>query len=301
MIDIICALCGKNQQTEVLFPSTFNEKNISSDIYSARRLPDKIHYQILKCKNCGLVFSSPIFKPEQIEKLYRESLCNYYDQIPYLTNTYLGLFETISKDLPNNPKVLEIGCGNGFFLEALKKRGINQVYGVEPSKKIVSEALKDLQKEIKVDIFKKNQFLKNSFDLVCCFHTLDHIVNVNEFISEIFSVLKKGGIALIVVHDTEGLSVKIFGEKSPIFDIEHIYLFNKKNLADLFRKHNFQTLKPLDLKNTYPLIYWLKMAHLPSKIKNLLINFFNLFKISKIELKIKAGNIAIAAVKKKYK
>jgi len=30
-----------------------------------------------------------------------------------------------------------------------------------------------------------------------------------------------------IVHDTKGLSVKIFGEKSPIFDIEHIFLFNK--------------------------------------------------------------------------
>ena len=193
--------------------------------------------------------------------------------------------------------------GGGFVGANLTRKFLDLDYDVHLIWKHTTNPwrIKEIMKKIKVDIFKKNQFLKNSFDLVCCFHTLDHIVNVNEFISEIFSVLKKGGIALIVVHDTEGLSVKIFGEKSPIFDIEHIYLFNKKNLADLFRKHNFQTLKPLDLKNTYPLIYWLKMAHLPSKIKNLLINFFNLFKISKIELKIKAGNIAIAAVKKKYK
>ena len=57
MIDIICALCGEKQQIKTLYPSTFNEKMISKSTYSARRFPDKIHYRIVKCQNCSLVFS----------------------------------------------------------------------------------------------------------------------------------------------------------------------------------------------------------------------------------------------------
>lgn len=298
MIDIICALCEKKQRTEILYPAIFNSKKISYNIYSARRLPDKIHYRLLRCKNCGLIFSSPIFSIDQIEKLYKKSSCNYDEQIPYLTKTYIKLFQTIKKLLPENPKILEIGCDNGFFIKALYEQGIHEVYGVEPSKIIVSKASSKIKSKIKVEMFNKKLYPKNSFDLVCCFHTLDHIVNINEFINEIYIVLKKNGIALIIVHDTQGLSVKIFGKASPIFDIEHIYLFNKSNLEKLFLKHKFIKTNVIDLRNIYPMHYWLRMSHLHNNVKAKIIKIINYIGIGKINLGLKAGNIAIVAIKK---
>ena len=297
MIDIICALCGKKQQVELLYEATFAEKDIEIDKYSARRLPDRIHYRILKCRRCSLIFSSPILLPGKIAKFYRESLCNYDEQIPYLIKTYMGLFDRFNELLTRNPRVLEIGCGNGFFLNALAKKGIKDVYGVEPSPKMVSLAGADLQQRIKTDIFKKNQFAKNFFDLICCFHTLDHLIDPNEFVRESFSLLKKRGLVLVVVHDTEGLSVKVFGESSAIFDIEHIFLFNKKTLRDIFHRHGFETVEIFDVKNTYPLSYWLRMSGLPLFLKKFGQFFLNIFRLSKVPFSLASGNIGILARK----
>jgi 2-polyprenyl-3-methyl-5-hydroxy-6-metoxy-1,4-benzoquinol methylase len=298
MVDIICALCGQKQQVKVLYEATFDKRNLSNKTYSARRLPDKIHYRILKCERCSLVFSSPVFPAEKLSKFYRESLCNYKDQIPYLIKTYFKIVEQIKKDLPGNPKVLEVGCGNGFFLKALVDLNFTKnVFGIEPSSRMILETDLTLRSKIKVNIFKSDLFPKNSFDLILCFHTLDHMFDPKEFVQGAYSMLKKNGYIIVVVHDTEGLSVKLFGERSAIFDIEHIYLFNKKTLRKIFTLRNFKIIKVFNLVNTYQLNYWMQMSGFPNIIKKITKFVFNILKIGKKEISISAGNIALIARK----
>ncbi|MDO8621168.1 MAG: class I SAM-dependent methyltransferase [Candidatus Levybacteria bacterium] len=298
MVDIICALCGKNQRTEVLYKSTFNKRQITSVTYSARRPPDRIHYKILKCQKCGLIFSSPVLEPSKITEFYRESVCSYDEQIPYLIKAYMREFQRIEPFLPQNPKILEIGCGNGFFLEALKKRGIKDLFGVEPSPKMVSEAPSYLKKRITSDVFKQKQFPNNNFDAVLCFHTLDHVVNLNKFIKSVREILKPGGFIFFVVHNTDSIFAKLFGEKWPIFDIEHIVLFNKKTLRTLFSKHQFINIQTLDVRNFYPLSYYVNMSPISLKIKNILLNILNKFKLQNISFPLVGSNIGIIAQKK---
>lgn len=298
MVDIICALCGEKQQVKVLYEATFSKKDLSKKTYSARRLPDKIHYRILRCERCSLVFSSPIFPAEKLSKFYRKSLCNYKNLIPNLIKTYFKIVEQIEKNLPKNPKVLEVGCGNGFFLKALIDLDFtNNVFGIEPSSKMALQSDLALRKNIKVDVFRPNLFPKKSFDLICCFHTLDHMVNPNEFIKGAFNLLKKNGYIIIVVHDTEGLSVKLFGEKSAIFDIEHIYLFNKKTLRKIFEVSNFRVLRVFNFINNYPLNYWLQMSGFPHVVKKYGKFTLNLLRVGRRGVSIPAGNIGIIAKK----
>lgn len=298
MIDTKCAICGNNQQTEILYPATFTEQDLSYHTYSARRLPDRVHFRFLRCKRCTLIFSSPILPHEKIEKLYKRSVFNYDDQVPYLNETYLRYFEKILKFLPNNPKILEIGCGNGFFLEYLKaKKGFTELYGVEPGKPSVAQAPAWLRKNIKIDIFKSGQYSRNSFDVVCTFHTLDHIVELNSFLEESYKILRKGGIFMAIIHDTDGLSVKLFKEKSPIFDIEHIYLFNKQNISKLAKKHKLHTEDVFNVENLYPLSYWARMTPSILNSRKYIGNFLKTTGLGNISFKLGAGNIGIIARK----
>jgi SAM-dependent methyltransferase len=298
MTDIICALCGEKQQIRVLYPATFREEEITDKTYSARRIPDKIHYRIVKCGKCSLVFSSPILPHEKMSLLYRESTCNYNDQIPYLIETYYKIVEQIKNNLPENPKVLDVGCGNGFFLKALSDFNFTKnVFGVEPSSRMVMEADSSLRNKIKVNIFKPDLFPKNSFDLVLCFHTLDHMFAPKEFVQGAHAILKKNGYVIVVVHDTEGLSVKLFGEKSAIFDIEHIYLFNKKTLRNIFERNRFEVIKVFGLTNNYPLNYWIRMSGFSKLFKKYINSIFNMLGIGKKAISIPAGNIALLAKK----
>jgi len=297
MTNLICAICGKKQKIKVLYRANFKESDLSSEVYSARRLPDRIHYQTLKCENCGLIFSSPILPLSKIASLYRKSVCSYDEQISYTTKTYVDIFKKIEKNTPKNPKVLDIGCGNGFFLDALTKIGINNVYGVEPSLKMAVQASKKIRNNIKVDIFKPNQFPDNFFNVISCFHTLDHVTDPNKFIRSTWNALAPGGYALFVVHNTDSIFAKIFGERWPIFDIEHIYLFNPNTLTSLFSKYKFKDIRTFNVKNVYPLSYYAKMVPLPAGAKNMLITVIDKLKLSSIELPLISGNIGIIAQK----
>lgn len=298
MQDIICAICGIKQQKKLLYKSTVTKESLTPITFSARRLPDRVHYQLNICENCGLIFSSPVLTPKKIENLYKDSSCSYPKQIKYLTKTYYKLFDQIKKNLPTNPRILEIGCGDGFFLKALKDKGYKNIFGVEPSKRMALKRSVDLQKRIKVSIFKKKLFPEHFFHLICCFHTLDHVADPNQFLKETNLILQKKGIALFVIHDTGALSVKLFKERSPIFDVEHIYLFNQENISKIFIKNNFKVLKVASLTNEYPLWYWIGMAGIPLNVKKALQFFVKYSGLNRMDLSFKGGNLFIVAQKK---
>jgi len=171
------------------------------------------------------------------------------------------------------------------------------VFGVEPSSEMVSKADNVLLGRIKIDVFKTALFPKNKFDLILCFHTLDHMFDPSEFVAGAYKMLKKDGYVVVVAHDTEGLSVKLFGEKSAIFDIEHVYLFNKKTLSEIFLRNNFKIIKVFNLINNYPLNYWLRMSGFSSFVRRSIEFILNALRISKKALSIPAGNIALIAKK----
>jgi SAM-dependent methyltransferase len=298
MLTLQCALCGKSQKQKELYPATFSDSKITSNTFSARRTPDRMHFRFVTCRKCGLIFSNPILPSEEIEKLYKSSKFSYATESAYLKKTYGHyLRRVLGNNTSADLKLLDVGCGNGFFLEEAKRMGVRYVYGVEPGRESVKKAPKLLQKNIKIALFTDTTFPADSFDLICCFHTLDHIIDPNAFLQAVYKTLKKGGSAYFIVHDTAGLSVKLFGEKSPIFDIEHMYLFNKDTLSGLFTKNKFTVLETFPVKNRYPLSYWLRMAPIPVVIKTVFQQVVEKTGLGKTPLALKAGNIGIIARK----
>src|SRR3989344_1664925 len=308
-----CAICGKKQKIKGLYPARFSQKKLNSSIFSARRIPDGTHFCLVRCQNCGLIFSNPILPQKQINTYYTGSDFTYGEESEYLKKTYGKLLSLVissgAKQSPTgteiasgfaNPrndrmKLLDIGCGNGFFLEVALRLGIRNLYGIEPGISSIQKARPTVRKKIKQGIFKKGMYKKNFFDIVTCFQTLDHVTSPTTFLRDIKEVLKTGGIVLFVVHNTDGLSVKLLGEKSPIFDIEHIYLFNKKSLKLLFAKHGFKNVQVFDVKNTYPLGYWTRMFPIPQFLKQPLMFLFKITKAGTIPFALSAGNIGITA------
>lgn len=296
MIKTKCAICELDNH-KILYKANFNLNNINEETFSARRIPDKIHYQIVRCKKCGLVYSNPILENKKIEKLYKKSTYTYGHYESDLSETYKKYLTKFLPLIKTKNTFLEIGCGNGFFLKEAKKMGFNKVYGVEPGIETVKMADKKIKKNIIIDIFKKGQFRKESVNLICLFQVLDHIPDPNGFLLECNKILTTGGAVLCINHNVDGLSAKLLAERSPIFDIEHTYLYNKTTLPEIFRKNDYTIKKVFDVTNSYPLSYWLRMFPLPFTVKKLLEKFLTLIRLSDRKIWINAGNIGIFAQK----
>jgi SAM-dependent methyltransferase len=272
-------------------PGSFSQK-----VFSARRTPDKIHYRMVQCKKDGQVRSHPIIKPTLLYSLYKKSSFTYQNELPNLTNTYVkALLPTLEK-VGKNAHILEVGCGNGFVLTDLFKKGYKNVYGIDPSIDAKKAADKHIGKRIKLGILKNHSYKRDSFDVICLFQTLDHIPNPAAFLNLCKSFLKPGGYLIAFNHNVESVSARLLGERSPIIDIEHIYLFSKITIRVLFENQGYDVIQIYNPWNTLSLSHLVHLLPLPSFIKNRLQSVKSLTNLS---LTLPLGNLCIVGQKKK--
>jgi tetratricopeptide (TPR) repeat protein len=55
-----CAICRTEGNASELYPANFDLQALKPAVFSARRLPDRVHYRLVKCNTCGLGRSDPI-------------------------------------------------------------------------------------------------------------------------------------------------------------------------------------------------------------------------------------------------
>jgi len=146
-------------------------------------------------------------------------------------------------------------------------------------------------------MFKKGTLASGSASLICFFQVLDHLPDPMDFLRAVFDILEPGGVAVCVTHDTSALTAKILGEASPIYDIEHTYLFNRKNLAQAFQKAGFAGAETFPIANDYALRYWLNMAPLPRPLKERMQQAVEGTSFGKMRLRLYLGNMGIVAQK----
>lgn len=106
-------------------------------------------------------------------------------------------------DLKGKEKVLEIGCGRGFYLKTLKSIWPDlEITGVDLNRKYLKRAkefIGDLRVNLKEANATKLPFADKTFDRIIASEVLEHILEDEKAISEMYRVLKPGGIALITV------------------------------------------------------------------------------------------------------
>ncbi|MEK7872322.1 MAG: class I SAM-dependent methyltransferase, partial [Chloroflexota bacterium] len=292
-----CAICPRPGGYHVKYEAAFRHGKVDERTFSARRTPEHNHYRIVQCDTCGLHISSPVFREDRIKSLYVNSCFTYEEEADNIKESYARLLRIASSYAPEKGRLLEIGGGNGFFLEEAQDQGYREVHGVEPSEDAVNRASARVRAGMKVAFYEKGTYPPESLEVVCCFHVLDHVLDPNTFVRTAYDNLVPGGVSLFVVHDVRAFSARVLGERSPIIDIEHIYLFDKKTLASLFQKNGFDVVKVFDITNVYSLGYWTRMYPLPRFLKGPLLKVISAFGLGKVRIGLKAGNIAIIARK----
>ncbi len=297
LIPTRCAICQTDGNAKELYPANFEISLITPQIFSARRLPDRFHYRLVKCNTCGLVRSDPIASQDTLTQLYNKSVFTYSDQVQSIKKTYGNYLKKLTGFGVKKNSLLEIGCGNGFFLEEAQSQGYQVTWGIEPSEDAILEARADLRANIVCDMMRPGVFESNKFDVICLFQVFDHISDPGGLLDECFNILKPSGLVLCLNHNIESWSANLFKESSPIIDIEHTFLYSPRTLSLLFQKHGFTTRRIAPVHNIYDLSYLAHLFPLPIPIKKSTINFLNNTSFGKIQISVPLGNLYIVAQK----
>ncbi len=295
-----CAICNSFNNSNIVFPQRLPTHNLDASPYAPRRKRDFFHYRIVECKNCSLLRSDPLIDENELKQFYFDSECTYTDEnenVP-LKKTYGNYFANMLKKYNvGKESFLDIGCSNGFMLEKALEFGFKKIMGIEPSTDAIDQASPTIKPFIVNGMFNDKMFEKDSFDLITFFQTFDHIAEPNIFLQNCFKILKDDGFILAINHNAKSFSARIMGEKSPIIDIGHAYLYDLTTMKKVFEQNNFVVHNVFPIKNTVSIERLIQLLPIRSTTSEKIQKLGRLLKINKCSLKLPLGNLGIIAQK----
>jgi SAM-dependent methyltransferase len=291
-----CPLCGGEDAT-VMAEATIDERKLTASAFASRKLPEYMHSRMVECRLCGMLYANPVLRQEALAEAYEDASFDSGAESQLAAVTYTALLEPHLNTLPSRKSALDIGAGDGAFVEQLLAQGFTEVVGVEPSKAPIEAAKPSIRGYLKCGIFAPEQFAPESFDLITCFQVIEHVWDPAKIARDALGLLRPGGLFFLVAHDRRAFSARVMGTKSPIFDIEHVQLFDRSTGTALLRNAGFASIKVSSVRNKYPIDYWLKLFPLPRLVKSAVRWLARISGIGRLLLSLPAGNLAVVGQK----
>ncbi|MBK5276312.1 MAG: class I SAM-dependent methyltransferase [Desulfuromonadales bacterium] len=298
MISRQCPVCGSSDTSRVFAEANFEFGRLDSFAFASRKMPEYMHYRLLDCPTCDLLYANPLPSENYMAAGYGEAAFDSGIEAHYAAKTYAEVLADFIERLPDRHGTLDIGTGDGAFLERLLESGFDGVLGVEPSRAPIAAARDDIRPLIREGIFHDADFEPGSFSLVTCFQTLEHLHDPLVMVCAVEKLLKPGGAAFFICHNRRALSARLLGRKSPIFDIEHLQLFSPQSVRYLLEKAGFSDIRVMPIANRYPLNYWLRLLPFPLGAKHTLIAALDRMGIGRVTVAMSVGNIAVVGFKR---
>jgi len=202
-----------------------------------KNVVNKFGLSLVKCRRCGLFYAYPRMSEEEIFKrhpknyLFSEYLTIFHaDQQDYdmqLIREHYSLYLQILDSIPGEKRrILDIGCGPGFFLKAAEERGWKGE-GVEVSQAAVQYAKEAVQVKVHHGQLEDILFIPDSFDVVVLLDAVEHLYNFTQY--TLFWLLWKAQFK----------SIKIYN----LIELNPDYTHDKKSLRYKFFKKMNDLLK----------------------------------------------------------
>ncbi len=209
---------------------------------------------VVSCRHCSLRYVNPRINRQTLKEGYVET---YYppdkvERIHQDSMEWLQISERLmelEKQHQGKGRLLDVGCGIGTFLNLAREQGWDS-YGIDPSKSGISFAQQEYNLNVKCgDIF-DSSFSKAHFDVITLYHVLEHISELNPFLSEIGKLLKpskkdeKASTLVIEVPNGGGLQSRLQKADWPyVHPHDHLYYFSSQSLPKLLQKHGFRNIR----------------------------------------------------------
>ena len=230
-------------------------------------------FVIKEVKN-GLLKTTPNISDSEIYKYYSsDDYLSHSRTVSFLSLIYIFASKYMLKRKANliskyiNPGgcFLDFGCGIGDLVLKMKSRGFVSC-GVENNLNAYNACLKK-----NISVFKDLISLKSKFNLISCWHSLEHLSDLTTTLSMFNKLINKNGYLIVAVPNHESFDSKYYGKFWAGYDVpRHRFHFNKDALIRIVEDSNFEMIdsSPMFLDAFY-------ISILSEKYKK---NFFSFFK-----------------------
>ena len=259
-----CLVCGQNN-----FKTLFSCKDF---------VATGEDFQLQYCESCSFIFTNPRPNISEIVKYYQSDqyishsgkkkglIYKIYDIVrDFSIRQKLNLIKKYHK----SGKLMDLGCGLGYFLNGVKLDKTFDGLGVD----ISDDAVEYVKNTFGINVKNESELDnldKHTFDIITQWHVLEHVHYLNERMQQLHHLLKQDGTMFIAVPNSKSKDAEIYKEYWDGYDVpRHLYHFNQKSFSLLMEKHGFKIveIKPMwfdapyicmrsevHLKNRFPFI-----------------------------------------------
>jgi spore maturation protein CgeB len=250
MIQVNCPLCGGSDATS---------------------LWSKDGADYVRCRDCTLVYENPRLSDEELRQYYSQEgyyiqadasvptsgYENYFEQCtPQLQREYFDIVERHCRT--RRGRFLDVGCGAGGVVGIALERGWDAA-GQEISSWAAAQGRLRGVTIVEKDLPAAG-FPADSFDAVSMFDVLEHLPSPNEYVQEIFRILKPGGVLVVETPNIDGFFARHLykGTSDLVKPRSHICLYGPLSARRLFASVPFSkvTMSTFPYSRKFSWIYF---------------------------------------------
>ena len=293
-----CPVCHTSSRgATVVHSGNVDPARLNEFSYASRKTPEFMNHDLVRCPTCDLVYVPAPPSRDELASSYHVAAYDSSEEAEDAATAYLRAMESVLRALAQRGSVLEIGTGTGVLLEQLATVGFRELVGIEPSLAAIDAAPPHRRSWILPGVFEEQDLAPESFDLVCCFMTLEHVLDPKVLADAAHRVLRPGGAFVTVTHDHRALVNRVLGRRSPIVDIEHMQLFSERSVRHLFEVSGFERVTATRFVNRYALDYWWRLAPVPAPVHGWIASALRASRLDRVKVGLDVGNTMAAGFK----
>lgn len=245
-----CPLCGGDRYRQVIeLP----------DIVS-RAVPGS--FEAVACQGCGLLRLHPQPGAKVLAAAYDAG---------YVPHTRRGIAKQLAEqmmvrshwDYLRPPRrIVDVGCGSGGLLDAIRRRGNGDVLGIDPDEGAV-EVVRSRGIDAMAGTLIDAQLPEASVAAVIMQHALEHVPRPDETLAAARRVLITGGAVIIGVPNVDSWAARVMGSRWIGYDApRHLTTFSQATLSSLLERSGFHVVKIEHEWSGMEWAWWLRLlAH----------------------------------------
>jgi 2-polyprenyl-3-methyl-5-hydroxy-6-metoxy-1,4-benzoquinol methylase len=253
------------------------------------------------------IYNDEYYLNQKFYDVQNGNLYGYTDYVAERFNKqlqYRDIVKEIKKLIPGGkgkePRLLEIGCGLGFFLDVACDYDF-AVTGIEFNEYAARSMRKKYAFEVRCGELQKGMFPDNSFDVVAMFDVIEHLRNAFEILETIHTILSPGGILVLTTMDAKSLVSRLLGKRLEDYRRfrEHLLFFSRRTITNVLTQHGFEVLQIKSNPHTFQVGMLLERLTIYNRfIFGTVKRLFNLMQLNSVNVSINFGTKMIVHARK---
>lgn len=211
-------------------------------------------YTFCRCDSCGHIYLNPRPSISEIDRVYPADYATFSKRFAGQGSLFarikdtvlLRRFETLASHVRPDMRMLDIGCGDGRFLMALRRRypsaslaGLDWSFGPGVENELAQERIDTITGAIE-----SAELPEASFDVITMNQLIEHVWDVPLVLERCRRALKAGGLLSIETPNPDGWDRTFFksGGWGGYYWPRHLNLFSRRHLRDVVERAGFKVV-----------------------------------------------------------